>query len=230
MKLFLFFLFSISFGLVGFVLFYPKNPTLKPVKQIIKTRKAYRCDCYRKNEFSKKLNNFLGEYIDRSSQEGIPASQDKSGLDPYILRGKLIPVKNNIGYELEDFHFSYAVLTPYAHGILKQIGLAFHDSLSHTPLANTQLLVTSMTRTQASVSRLMRRNRTAVKRSPHLNGNSFDFSFSRFISDRSLSDCERHYLQELSASILLHFKKEKKVWATFERQEECLHVVARKGK
>jgi hypothetical protein len=76
----------------------------------------------------------------------------------------------------------------------------------------------------------MRRNRTAVKRSPHLNGNSFDFSFSRFISERKLTECERHYLQELSASILLQFKKEHKIWVTFERHEECLHVVTRMGK
>lgn len=229
MKLFSFLLFSISFGLVGFVLLYPKDQVFLPIKQQ-KQMKSFRCDCYKKNEYSKKLTNFLGEYIDQSSHEGVPVSQDKSGLEPYILRGKLIPVEKNVGYTLEKFHYSYAVLTPYAEKILKKIGLAFHDSLSNTPLANTELLVTSMTRTQASVSRLMRRNRTAVKRSPHLNGNSFDFSFSRFISDKSLSECERHYLQELTASILLQFKKEKKIWATFERQEECLHVVARMGK
>jgi len=87
-----------------------------------------------------------------------------------------------------------------------------------------------MTRTHYTVSRLVRRNRTAVRKSPHLNGNSFDFSFSRFVSSRDLTDCELHYLQGLSSSILFNMKKSCKIWATFEKNEECLHVVARMGK
>lgn len=229
MKLFSFLLLFISFALVGFGLMYPKNPIDHKLKKRVEKR-VFNCAQFQENEFSKQLNNYLGQYIDQSSKEGVPASEEKSGIDSYLKTGKLKSVSNNLGFELEKFRYSYAVLTPYAEKILKEIGVAFDDSLSHTPLANTKLLVTSMTRTHTTVNRLMRRNRTAVKRSPHLNGNSFDFSFSRFISERKITDCERQYLQELSASILLQFKKERKIWVTFERHEECLHVVTRMGK
>jgi hypothetical protein len=86
-----------------------------------------------------------------------------------------------------------------------------------------------MTRTKHTVAKLVRKNRTAVKRSPHLNGNSFDISFSRFKAAHPLTQVEKEYLQTVISQILVRFKKDIKIWATYEVREECLHVVARKG-
>ncbi len=229
MKLFSFSLLSISFVLVGFSLF---NMNDKKPRKIVqqKVEHIFECGKFQKNEFSQQLNNRLSDYMDRSVHQGVRASEDERGIKQNIRSGKLVLVTTHIGFELDAFHYSYPVLTPYAKKILSEIGQAFHDSLQFTPLADTRLLVTSMTRTHHSVSKLVRHNRTAVKKSPHLNGNTFDFSFSRFVSNHTLNECELQYLQELSASILLQFKKDCKLWATFERHEECLHVVTRMGK
>ena len=86
-----------------------------------------------------------------------------------------------------------------------------------------------MTRTHQTVSKLMRHNKTAVRKSPHLNGNTFDFSYSRFATEKALNPEELQYLQSTIAKILLQFKKDIKIWVTFEAREECLHIVARKG-
>jgi hypothetical protein len=214
MKLFSFCLLTLSFALVGFGLLNPNEPEY-PIKKKDSSENSFNCSQFEFFNYSEKLNNRLCEYMDRSVKQGVKPSKDKRGIQQYIRAGKL---------------YSYAALTPYAKRILNEIGQAFHDSLLQTPLAGTKLIVTSMTRTHYTVSRLVRRNRTAVRKSPHLNGNSFDFSFSRFVSSRDLTDCELHYLQGLSTSILFNMKKSCKIWATFEKNEECLHVVARMGK
>jgi hypothetical protein len=229
MKLFSFSLLSISFVLVGFSLLnFNEVKTRKIIQH--KAKPVFECGKFQTNEYSQQLNNRLSDYMNRSVKQGVKASEDENGIKQNIRLGKLVLVTPQIGFELDAFHYSYPVLTPYAKKILSEIGQAFHDSLQFTPLADTRLLVTSMTRTHHSVSKLVRHNRTAVKRSPHLNGNTFDFSFSRFVSNESLSACETQYLQELSAAILLKFKQDCKLWATFERHEECLHVVTRMGK
>lgn len=229
MKLFSFSLLSISFVLAGFSLLNMNENTPRKIVQR-KVEHKFECGKFQENEFSRQLNNRLSDYMDKSVYQGVKASEDDRGIKRNIRSGKLVLVTTHTGFELDEFHYSYPVLTPYAKKILSEIGQAFHDSLQYTPLADARLLVTSMTRTHHSVSRLVRHNQTAVKKSPHLNGNTFDISFSRFVSDVTLNTCETQYLQELSASILLKFKQDCKLWATFERHEECLHVVTRMGK
>ena len=230
MKLFSFSLLTLSFVLVGFGLLNPKDSEQLHRFKKDETASNFDCSKFDREEIAMKLNNRLCEYMDRSVKQGVKPSKDKRGIQQYIRSGKLLFVEANTGFELDTFQYSYAALTPYAKRILNEIGQAFHDSLQDTPLSDTKLIVTSMIRTHYTVSRLVRHNRTAVRKSPHLNGNSFDFSYARFASNRELSACEKQYLKQLSAAILYRFKSDCKVWATFERNEECLHVVARMGK
>lgn len=230
MKFFSFSILTISFVLVGFGLFNPKEADQHQHFLQEETTLPFDYSKLEEENFPLKLNNRLCEYMDRSVKQGVKPSSDKKGIQRLIRAGKLKLIQENKGYTLDTFYYSYAALTPYAGKILNEIGTAFHDSLANTPLAGTKLLVTSMTRTHYTVSKLVRHNRTAVRRSPHLNGNSFDFSFSRFVSKNPLTELQIHYLQQLSASILYRFKCDCKIWATFEQHEECLHVVARMGK
>ena len=188
----------------------------------------FNCEAYEKNQYSSSLNNFLKDYILVSEREGVKASADLKSLRRKIKAGLLIGVPENKGFVLDTFQFSYAVLTPCSKNLLDTIGIRFEKALNKTPLEGTNLIVTSMTRTLYTVSKLVKNNRTAVKRSPHLNGNSFDFSFSRFNTPRAIDNCELTFLQETISKILLDLKNEKRCWVTFERWEECLHVVAKK--
>jgi hypothetical protein len=167
--------------------------------------------------------------MDRSVKQGIQPVANTQGLRKAYRAKKLVLVEAKQGFVLDTFQYSYAFLTPYAAKILEEIGTVFEDSLAQSPLKGCRLIVTSMTRTKHTVAKLVRKNRTAVKRSPHLNGNSFDISFSRFSASKSLSTVEKKYLQTVIAQILVRFKKDIKIWVTHEVREECLHIVARKG-
>jgi hypothetical protein len=170
--------------------------------------------------FTSQLNNRLSDYMEKSVDQGIPAVADFNGLKKAYHQKKLLKIRANSGFVLDSFTHSYAFLTPYASQVLKKIGAAFKDSIDRTPLKGCQLIVTSMTRTHQTVRKLMRHNQTAVLKSPHLNGNTFDFSFSRFSSIKTLNQTDRAYLQTKIAQILVQLKKEHQI---------CLHVVARQG-
>ncbi|MFM7006590.1 MAG: DUF5715 family protein [Flavobacteriales bacterium] len=223
-----FFLVGISFVLLAFV-YWPTQEVQSVKKHISKPNLLLTLPQTNPNLYTAQLNNYLSDYIDRSVKQGIPAATTTNDLRKAFRQKKLVFIQPMSGFVLDTFEYSYAFLTPYAAEVLKEIGAAFEDSLARTPLKECRLILTSMTRTKHTVARLMRRNRTAVSKSPHLNGNTFDFSFSRFQAKTALGQTERTYLQTKIAQILLHFKKELKIWVTFEPHEECLHVVARQG-
>jgi hypothetical protein len=219
----------ISISLIGIGL-TQKDKLNRKIRTIFNLNRNYEFDCeaYEKNQYSSSLNNFLKDYILVSEREGVKASADLKSLRRKIRAGQLVGVPEKKSFILDTFQFSYAVLTPYSKNLLDTIGIRFEKALIKTPLEGTKLIVTSMTRTLYTVSKLVKNNRTAVKRSPHLNGNSFDFSFSRFNTTRAIDNCELTFLQETISKILLDLKNEKRCWVTFERWEECLHVVAKK--
>jgi hypothetical protein len=228
MRLYHLFLVSICFVLLAFA-YWPSAPTNLLVHAKTQDSAALPIPPTDPYLFTAKLNNRLVEYLDRSVKQGIQPVANTQGLRKAFRAKKLVLIEPKQGFVLDTFEYSYAFLTPYAAKILEEIGSAFQDSLAQSPLQGCQLIVTSMTRTKHTVAKLVRKNRTAVKRSPHLNGNSFDISFSRFKASKSLSTVEKQYLQTVIAQILVRFKKDIKIWATFEVHEECLHVVARKG-
>ena len=229
MRYFTTFTLVISISLIGIGL-TQKDKINRKIRTIFNLKADVEFDCgmYEKNQYSSLLNNFLKDYIVKSEKEGVKASTDLKSLRRKIRAGQLIGVTANRGFILDTFQFSYAVLTPYAKNLLDTIGIRFEKALIKTPLEGTKLTVTSMSRTLHTVSKLVKNNRTAVKRSPHLNGNSFDFSFSRFNAPRAIDNCELTFLQETISKILWDLKNEKRCWVTFEYWEECLHVVVKK--
>ena len=182
------------------------------------------------NQYSHLLKNKVKDYLKTSSRSGIKPCSNYNQLNSYRRKGKLQKVKPNVGYSLDDFTFSYPLLVPYANRLLKEIGVRFEKELANTPLKGSKFIVTSLTRTTHSVKRLGKKNINSIQRSPHLNGNSMDFSFSRFkiVKNSPVTSCDKQFLQETLSKILYDLKIKKKCWVTFERYENCLHVVAKK--
>ncbi|MEY3968764.1 MAG: hypothetical protein RL137_1670 [Bacteroidota bacterium] len=228
MRLYHLFLVAIGFLLLAFV-YWPSEPTFSPLSAQLASVNTTALPETDPHLYTVQLNNYLSQYMDRSVKQGIQPVANTQGLRKAFRAKKLVLVQAQKGYVLDTFQYSYAMLTPYAAQILQEIGAAFKDSIAQSTLSGCELVVTSMTRTKHTVAKLMRNNRTAVRRSPHLNGNSFDISFSRFKASKTLSSIETKYLQTMISRILLRFKKDIKIWVTFEAHEECLHVVARKG-
>ncbi len=200
-------------------------------KESLKEKTVEKCQSiFSKNQFSNLLQNKTKDYLKKSSRTGIRPCSSYQQLLNQKKKGRLQRVKASIGYELDDFTHSYALLLPYSNRLLKEIGKRFRDDLENTPLKGSKFIVTSLTRSTHSVKRLGKKNINSIQRSPHLHGNAMDFSFSRFhiVKQSEVTECDKIFLQETLSKILYDLKIKKKCWVTFERYEKCLHVVANK--
>ena len=227
--------FSISLSAIVVVLlslgFYTHLTTFQKLRKadlFFEDTIVYDCNYFREHPFSDSLNNRLPDYIFISEKQGIQAVEHEEHLKKLYQCNELVCVENKTGFILDTFVFSFPYLTPHAKETLDTVGVRFKKAIKESPLKGSKLIITSLTRTKATVAKLVRFNRSAVKKSPHLNGNSFDISFSKFQTDHGLDYCERIYLQEMVSKILYDLRREKKCWVTFERRNQCLHVVARK--
>jgi len=237
MKIFNFTLLSSVALFAAFFIFFTekgksKSKSKQNIVSIVHEEKIsdckYDCSCFLPNEFSGQLNDYLSSYIYQSEKTGVWPSKNVAGLRKKVSRGDLVFVPQQKQLAQDTFYYSYALLTPESLELMDSISNDFNSRIKGSSVNQAKLIVTSMTRTINSVNRLLKRNRSAVKRSAHLNGNAFDFSFSRFAFYRTLTSCEKIYLQETIAQVLFDWRKRKKCWVTFEKYQECLHVVSRR--
>lgn len=210
-----------------------ENFTTKPKKrQVLEMKKpeiVYDCNYFQAHRFHDSLNNHLEEYHYISEKQGIQPVEHEIAFQSFIAAEKLVKVKTSDYFYLDSFNYSFPVLTPETKDFLDTVGARFNEMIDKTELKGTKLIVTSLTRTTATVKRLVRVNRNASLRSPHLNGNSFDLSFNHFLFRGKSDPCSLFLLQETISKVLYDLRKEKRCWVTFERRQQCLHVVARKS-
>lgn len=178
--------------------------------------------------YSNRLNDKLVDYYSSSSISGIPACKNEKRLKEKLLNGDLIIISQGENYKIDKMLYSYPYLTQDAKILLEEIGSRFSEKISKTRLKNSKFIVTSMTRTMDTVEELRKTNSNASHNSPHLNGNAFDISYVRFVSNRlRITVQDKKYLKEVLAETIWELKKERKCWATCERHQNCFHIVVR---
>jgi len=202
------------------------NP--KKTNRFVRDTLGLTCIDYKQGVYSKKLTNTIPEYIARSKETGIIKCKDESEVMERVSAGKLVKISDGKGYNVGELSHSYPYLTKAAKDLLTEICERFREKISDTRLSGTRFKITSLTRTTEKLNNLRGVNSNASMNSPHLYGNAFDISYIRF-STRKLfvTNCDEKYLMEALAEVIWQLKKEKKCWATFERQQNCFHVVAR---
>ncbi len=189
---------------------------------------VYDCSYFKNHLYHDSLNNHLDEYHSISEKQGIRPVKNESEFHTHLANKKLVKVKTSNFFYLDSLNYSFPVLTPVTKKFLDTVGARFNRLIDKTHLKGSKLIVTSLTRTTSTVERLVRVNRNASLRSPHLNGNSFDLSFNHFIFRGKNDPCNLLILQETISKVLYDLREEKKCWVTFEIRQQCLHVVARK--
>jgi hypothetical protein len=209
---------------------FTEKPKNKSKVEVQSPEIVYDCNYFQAHQFHDSLNNHLEEYHSISEKQGIQPVEDEKAFKSFIAAEKLVKVKTSDYFYLDSFNYSFPVLTPEAKDFLDTVGARFNDLINRTHLKGSKLIVTSLTRTTSTVKRLVRVNRNASLRSPHLNGNSFDLSFNHFIIRGKNEPCNTLILQETISKVLYDLRAEKRCWVTFERRQQCLHVVARKPK
>lgn len=178
--------------------------------------------------YSTRLNDKLANYYSRSFISGIPVCKDEKGLKDKIALGDLLSIPSGEGYIIDKMRYSYPYLTKDTKLLLEEIGNRFSKKIFKTRLKKSKFIVTSMTRTIDTVEELLKTNSNVSINSPHLNGNAFDITYIRFKSNKLIiTGNDKRYLKETLAEIIWELKREKKCWATYEKNQCCFHVVAR---
>jgi len=201
----------------------------KEVKRFV-ARNVFGIKCidYKQPVYSKKLTNKIPEYIENSKARGIKQCKDEKEILAKASEGKLVKVKDGNAFIVESMSHSYPYLTKPAKDLLIEIGVRFREKIKNSRVSGAQFRVTSMTRTAEKLKKLRTTNSNASMNSPHLYGNAFDISYINFKTNEFfVTNCDDKYLMEALAEVIWQLRKEKKCWATFERQQNCYHVVER---
>ena len=147
--------------------------------------------------------------------------------DAYCIDRPLIRIYSCDAYMLDDLTASVPYLVPKAAQLLKEIGYAFQDSIRQRGGKAYRIKVTSVTRTDFSVSKLMRRNRAATENSCHRYGTTFDISWVKFDCLDPSMVVSLEDLKNILAEVVLDFRSQGRCYAIFERRSGCLHITVR---
>lgn len=187
-----------------------------------------RCLDYRQKDFCRKLNDRIVDYSAAAKLRGIKACRDENELKRRISEGKLVKVKSGNSYTVEKMTFSYPCVTRNSKILLDEIARRFREKASQKGLNGVRFYITSMTRKTDNVKSLRRYNLNASANSPHLYGNAFDISYKRFVARKwVLTNCDKKFLKEALAEVIWQLRSENKCWATYEKIQNCYHVVSR---
>jgi len=170
----------------------------------------------------------IPEYIANSRARGIKQCQDEEEISEKVSQGKLVKVTDGNAFIVESMSHSYPYLTKPAKDLLIEIGVRFREKIKDSRVSGARFRITSMTRTAEKLKKLRSTNSNASMNSPHLYGNAFDISYINFRTGKFfVTNCDEKYLMEALAEVIWKLRKEGKCWATFERQQNCFHVVER---
>lgn len=187
-----------------------------------------RCLDYKQKDYSRTLNDRIVDYSEAAKLRGIKPCRNENEINQRISEGKLIKVKGGNRYIVEKMTFSYPCITKDSKILLDEIAKRLREKTSQKGLNGVRLIVTSMTRKTENLKSLRRSNSNASANSPHLYGNAFDISYKRFIVRKwFLTNCDKKFLKEALAEVIWQLREEKKCWATYERMQNCYHIVSR---
>lgn len=178
--------------------------------------------------FSRKLTDRIPDYSAQARLTGISACSNEKDLAKRVMTGQLVRVRKGRNYRVESMEHSYPYLTRDSKRLLNEIGRRYGKKIGREGLKGSRFIITSMTRTSENIKGLGKTNINASENSPHLNGNAFDISYSRFdIRKYHVTECDKWYMKEALAEVIYELRKEKNCWATYEKQQGCFHVVSR---
>jgi len=187
-----------------------------------------RCLDYRQKDFSRKLNDRIVDYSARAKLRGIVPARSDRELKQKISDGKLVKIKTGSMYIVDRMNYSFPAVTRDSKILLDEIAMRFSEKTSRKGLKGSRFYITSMTRRPDKLRSLRRYNSNSSANSPHLYGNAFDISYKRFaVRKLFLTNCDNKFLKEALAEVIWQLRDEKKCWATYERMQNCFHVVAR---
>lgn len=179
------------------------------------------------------LGGTLGRVFNDSNKYHI-ASAEQNGIEPLYSIGqawdearKLERLETCEAYYLDELTHSMPYLVPKAHRLLKDIGIAFRDSLEARGGGYYRIKVTSVLRTPSLIKRLRRRNRNAVDTSAHLFATTFDISYLKFICDTPSIPRTQEDMKNLLGEVIDDMRRQERCYVKYERKQACYHITVR---
>lgn len=166
-------------------------------------------------------------YLHIATAERIGIRPLRSLRDAWEGGARLERIASCEAYYLDNLTHSLPYLVPQAHRLLKDIGMAFRDSLQARGGGDYRIKVTSVLRTPRLVNRLRRRNRNAVDTSAHLYGTTFDISYAKFICDSTRTPRTQEDMKNLLAEVVNDMRSRGRCYVKYERKQACFHITAR---
>ena len=175
----------------------------------------------------------LKEIFNDSNHIQLPAAQ-ANGIKPitdlrnaYFTAKPLVKLTTCNSYFIDSLKHSMPYLVPKAATLLKDIATAFADTVKARGNADYRIRVTSLLRTDYSVSRLQKRNRAATTESCHLYATTFDSSWVKFDCLDPARPISLEDLKNVLAEIIYNFRQQGRCFAIFERKQGCFHITVR---
>lgn len=166
-----------------------------------------------------------------AQQFGISPLKSRAEIDS-ALESRLSKVESSNVLVVEKLTHSVPFLTPGASDLLNTIATNFQHKQRDKGLAQYQIVVTSLLRTEDDVRRLQRVNSNAVRRSCHMYGTTFDIAYNCFQKVDSLADFEgepasHRVLVNMLGETLKELRDRNLCYVKFERRQPCFHITSR---
>lgn len=151
--------------------------------------------------------------------------------DTIRLKGKIVYLHPGeyTSFIIDSLPHSIPIMIPEVAALIEEIGRSFRDSLQAIDFPDCKIIVTSITRTDADIKKLKRRNGNAIHESTHRYGTSFDISWIRFHKTDTL-DTRTPYQRVLKRNlgkVLNRMQQTKKCYVKYETQQMCFHITIR---
>ena len=178
--------------------------------------------------YAQKFNDLQPKQHAVASRIGLPRPP-KDRAEAQSMRSKLVEIKTNNNYIVDDLTHSVPYLIPSAKRELEAIGDEWADILKRNNLPHYRFYVTSVLRTQEDVKDLQRSgNVNSTTQSCHCYGTTFDLAYLRYdkvtrTRDYMIDD----NLKLVLGQVLLNHQRAGKIYVKYEAKQSCFHITVR---
>ena len=178
--------------------------------------------------YSRQFNIPNATHLEAAQAVGIRPCANEEELRKQKARMRKIRTCHN--YMVDELKHSLPYLTTNAAEELNRIGEGFADILERNGCPHYRFIVTSVTRTDASVRNLQRSgNINATSNSAHRYGTTFDITYRRFDkNDRSADYMTEDNLKLALGQVLLNEQRAGRIYVKYEYKQACFHITSRR--
>ena len=178
--------------------------------------------------YSRQFNIPNATHLEAAQAVGIRPCANEEELRKQKARMRKIRTCHN--YMVDELEHSLPYLTTNAAEELNRIGEGFADILERNGCPHYRFIVTSVTRTDASVRNLQRSgNINATSNSAHRYGTTFDITYRRFDkNNRSADYMTEDNLKLALGQVLLNEQRAGRIYVKYEYKQACFHITSRR--